>query len=355
MVDRFLRNTITLVLCLGGQMVCASFKVVVVTANYLACLSAFMLLNFEMQPLSRDELIGWLFDSFVPDATLCHLYALGLALTQAMGLYFLFHYAFRCIPLYREHRYFLDRNEEINARDALNQIWMNLLFLIIVAIPLGFIIYWDVYLFRYRSVANMRGIEDGVQAATTLVNWDLQRQQYSHLFGWSLTHFGAWGYIGVTAMVCLGFEMTLMKTKDNWARWLDTVEEMFRREPAVPGQPAYANGYAGGGQPQFEAPAHPTPPAGRDEAPLFQPETPQGNPGPAADSQVPGPPESSAGPEHPSDTATADQVVIGGQAGERVSLEIALSQTDNYYVDPQTHEVWDRRYWEALFNNREAA
>jgi len=327
----------------------------VLLANYLACVAAFQLLNYETKPLHLDELIGWLFGAFVPDATLCHFYALSLVLTQALGLNLLFHYAFSIIKLHRDRRWYLSHNDMVNAHEALGQMWMNLLFLLIVAIPLALIIFWDVYLFRYRGVVNMLGLEDGVQAAITVKNWDLQLKEHAHLFGWFLTHIGAWGYIAATALSCLLFENFLMKTQDNWIRWVETVRGLFQSETAVLSQPAYANGYAkgpaitgrGAAQPQPELTTGPASPP---------PQTPV-SPRPTSGGQTSEPhSEPPVRPQQPEVAGeTVDRPVIGGQPGEMVSLAAALQNQQRFYVDPATHQVWDRQAYEQLFGPREAA
>jgi len=355
MIEPLIRTSLALVISLLVQAFCLAIKVIVVLSNYLACQSAFQLLNYDNQPLNRDELLGWIFEPFVGgEATLCHLYALGLALTQAMGLFWLFHYTFRIIILWRERRWYLEHYDSANAQAALSQIWMNLFSLVCIAIPLVFIIYWDICLFRYRSIANMQGLEDGVIAPTSLLNWDLQLENSAHLFGWQLTGIGAWGYIGATAMVCQGFEQAFLKTQDNWARWVQAVSNLFQREAELPGQPGYANGYqerpqaAGGGpqQPPAMAPAAPAPAPAVQEAP--RPANPAPGEHPREDTPPPARPlEPSAAPDL--------RPVIGGQPGEMASLAQASEQPQRYYVDPVTHDVWDRQAYEELFGRQEAA
>ena len=52
----------------------------------------------------------------------------------------------------------------------------------------------------------------------------------------------------------------------------------------------------------------------------------------------------------PADAARADRVleVIGGVAGERVTLDEALRNPARYYVDQDTELVWNRAYHDAL-------
>jgi len=344
-VEAFIRRTVSLILSFGLQGLIIMVKLLVITANYMACLLAFQLLNYETWPLPEDKLLGWVFAVFAPEADLCHLYALALVLTQALGLLFLFHFAFRCLGLWRDRRWYLEHNDLQSARQAMSQFWMSLFFLVIVAIPLAYIIYWDINLFRYRGVISSFFADNPEDALRTLPNWELLHEEKASLFTMFMTRIGAEGYIGATAMICLLFEVALGKTKDNWASWW----ALFQTDEQLPGQPAYANGY------QAE------PAAGGAAEPAAQGQAPPATstPGRAAAPQGPSAPE--AAPERPAPTpappaATADlRPVIGGQPGEQVSLEAALQQRERYHVDPVTHEIWDRRAYEAIFGQQEAA
>jgi len=343
-LEAFIRRTISLILGFGLQGVIIVVKFIVVAANYLACLLGFQLLNYETWPLPDDKLLGWLFAAFAPEADLCHLYALGLVLTQALGFLFLFHFAFRLLGLWRDRRWYLDHNDPQSARQAMSQFWLNLFFLAIVAIPLAYIIYWDIYLFRYRGVVSGLFADDPEGAIRTLPNWEILQEENAHLFAMFLTRIGADGYIGATVLICLLFEVALGKTKDNWASWW----ALFQSDEQVPGQPAYANGYqeepASGGaaeQPGQSGPALiaqvPSQPGPQGREPATA-EATQGRPAPVAEPEAPD-----------------LRPVIGGQPGETVSLATALQQKERYYVDPVSHEIWERRAYEAIFGQQEAA
>lgn len=344
-LEAFIRGTIRLIGSFGLSGFVLVVKFSVVAANYMACLLSFQLLNYETWPLPEDKLLGWLFVAFAPEADLCHLYALGLVLTQAMGLVFWFHFAFRILGLWRDRRWYLENNEPQSARQAMSQFWLDLFFLVILSVPLAYVIYWDIYLFRYRGVVQSFYPDNPEGIGNLIPNWEILKEERGHFFALFLTRVGAEGYIGATALVCLLFEITLGKIRDNWTRWW----ALFQADNQVPGQPAYANGYVGGAQEEIADQAgagHPAP-AGLVSPPPGQsgqevaPQAAPGRPG----REVPTP-----------EPAVADRrPVIGGQPGEMVSLAAALQQRQRYHVDPVTHEIWDRRAYEAIFGQQEAA
>lgn len=336
-IEAFIRRTVSLFLSFGLLILILVVKFILVAANYIACLLSFELQNWETWPLPEDKLLGWLFAPFAPEADLCHLYALGLVLVQALGILYLFHYAFRCLGLWRDRRWYLEHNDRQSARQAMSYFWESLFHVAILAIALAPVIYWDLYLYRYRGAISSYSPDDIERAASVLADWPILQEEKIHLFAMSLIRIGSAGYISATALVCLFLEITLGKIKNNW----DRLWALFQADEQWPGQPAFANGYQA--EPAAQGQVAPAAPAQGQAA------APQGPSAPEATLERPALTQATP-------AATADlRPVIGGQPGEQVSLEAALQQRERYHVDPVTHEIWDRQAYEAIFGQQEAA
>jgi hypothetical protein len=403
-IARFIRNLAGFLFCLlvvdSGLVVLNGAMMI---ANYLACKGSFELLGFEMRPLWTDELVGHLLGAFFPKATLAHFYALIVAVTVALGLFLVFKLAFSVADLWEARRDSLAANDQESARKAMRLIVRDLGMLLIFLIPLAWAIYWDVYLFRYRSIAGALGIEDPT-VAPQMFGWERQLRENGELFAWALVHIGAWGYVAVTALACLSLEFAWHKTVRYWD-WLEGNCRELMQPATTPQEQALFYGYDHNGQPVYDPNvpiAYDTdgnPVAGQDEtgadtspgtaaheantgsqseptssaatatngngavdASLFDPApanqdgaTPNG----AADKTSSGfrPTHRTRAERAPAGVSTASRTadndlhpVIGGTEGERVSLAAALADRRRYWVDPETHDVWDTDFRQALLN-----
>jgi hypothetical protein len=375
-----------------------------VLANYLACKGSFELLGFEMRPLGTDELVGGFFGAFFHKATLAHFYALVLAVTGAMGFFLVFKLAFRIADLLEDRRAYLNASDQQSARAVVRLILRDLIMLLIFVAPLAVIMYWDVQLFRFRSIAGALAIEDPT-VAPQMLGWERQLQENGDLFAWSLAHLGAWGYVAVTAIACLSLEFTSHKTVEYWTRLEGNFKELM--QPATNQQQPLFYGYDQNEQPVYDpnAPiaydtdgnpvasqdatgADATPEAanhnagtvsqsetissasaatngsGAINASLFDPAPADHNggasPHSAANNASSGAtPTNRARDERP--TAGVSKTprmepsdlrpVIGGTEGEQVSLAAALTNRQQYWVDPDSHDVWNANFRQALLNS----
>jgi len=227
--------------------------------------------------------------------------------------------------------------------------------------------------------------------ASQLANWEEQVQENSLMWAWTLTKSGAWSYLAMTAVGCLGLEYTLMKFSGAWARVLSSIQSMI----GMPESQAYEAGFYGydqDGQPVYD----PTSPIAYDvdgqvvayeeagpasadsqasrvtpeaatagaqgetfppfrEANGYHQEPPPSNPGhpPLWDPAAPEAAASeSAAAEPARETPARSETlhdVIGGAAGEKVTLDQALADQRRYWVDPEGPHVWDAQYRETLF------
>jgi len=403
-IGRLTRNFVGLLFWLLADGGFLALNIAVVLANYLACKGSFELLGFEMRPLGTDELVGGFFGAFFHKATLAHFYALTVAVTIAVGLFLVFKLAFHIADLLEDRRAFLNAGDQQSAQAVVRLILRDLIMLLIFLAPLAWAIYWDVYLFRYRSIAGALGIEDPT-VAPQMLGWERQLQENGDLFAWGLARVGAWGYVAVTAIACLSLEFASHKTAEYWRRLEDTCRELM--QPATNQQEqALFYGYDQNRQPVYDPNvpvAYDTdgnPVADQDATgvnanpgtvdhnagTISQPETissasaaTNGNGAVDASLFDPAPAShdgaSSKGVANntpsgitPTNRARAERSttgssvaprtedsdlrpVIGGTEGERVSLAAALADRQRYWVDPETHDVWDTNFRQALLNS----
>jgi hypothetical protein len=382
-------------------------NLVLTTANYLACKSSFELLGWEKRTLASDPLLGPFFGAFLGKAMLSDGYALALVVTIHAGLFLAGHLGFFIAQLEEERKTYLLQQDLESARIILRRMIRELVFLGLLLTALGVAIYWDVTLFRYRSIAAAYGIEDPLEA-TGLEGWPQQLQEYGGMFAWSLAALGGWGYIAVTALACFSLAYAFSKTCERSREWLAAFESP---PPPQAEQEAYADfyGYDAYGQPVYDphtpvvydtngqpvteqtppTPDTVTEPARYpyEEPPAYEPvfqTDPYPQVGNSALADPPSPQEplfAGAEPEHPvpagspehsgangahrspvappprhtperrppvRETPRDDRPVIGNSTGETVSLADALANPARYWVDPHTQEVWDVAYRRAL-------
>lgn len=386
--NRLLRNLINLILSLGAACLCVILTLLMVIANYLACEVSFELLGYDKKPLYADHLVGPFFSAFFPKAALTHLYAFVVAAVVSLGLFLSFRIISHIFELFKERRHYLDAGDQDSVRIIKQLMLWDLIELAALAIPLSAAVYWDVQLFRFRSICGAGAIEDP-EVATTLSNWELQLQDNGALWAWAMTNIGAWGYIGITALSCLALEYVLRKTSEHWAKLLNSVDEIFSSGASPEEQPPFY-GYDENGQPVYapdipvsydvngNALFEPRPETAGVEHPATGEVEPDqraatgGSPASAGtgfgSANSPGAAtanvHSGAGPSEPGiapGASAADDFrspgteritlheVIGSPDGERVSLAEALSRPERYWVDPESHEVWDITYRRLLF------
>lgn len=358
-MERVTRHCVGLVLWIALSAAFVAIAGQVVTSNYLACKAAFELLGFEMQPLKTDELIGPLVGAFFPKATLAHLYALALALTVAGAFFLLFHLGFHIYDLVEDRHAYMEAGDERSARVVVRLIVCNGVAMLAFGIPLIVAVGWDINLFRYRSIAGALGIEDPRVAAMTVKAWDLQMRDNRQLYAWSAARWGAWGYLAVTVLACLGLEFAFRKTGDTWAKLIGAIRETFQ-PGASDGDQLMLDGYDENIAPTYDSDAT----ASDGEAEGSEQLAPAAAGGTNEDSPVRNaatfdalftPPPTESAPTasapllaHPSLSPSEQDPrdVIGSE--ERVTLTVARANPDMYHVDATTGEVWNRDHWERL-------
>ncbi len=303
-----------------------------VVEHYLSVKNALELLGTERLPLYKDELLGQLIGAFVPNATLPLAIALTVATVEAIGLYVLFHELFEVLALNRHRRQALRAGDEDEAAEALHRIIMGTTVVVIFAVLLVPAIRFDLALFRFRSLA---GTMADPTLAAQMPGWASQLRDQGDFFSVQLAQIGAWGYLAFTAIGCLVLERAFSKTGIQVALALQGLDDWWER--------GRENGdrFEEDGQ-WVEASEEPDV---EQQDPLPDPVEPApketaGNARPTDDQPV-------AGKEPAADGPTLHDVV-GGQPGERVTLEQANSDKDRYHVDLATQRVWSRTLWEQI-------
>lgn len=341
----------------------------VVFSNYMASETAFELLGYEMKPLSSDALLGPYIGTFLGNSTLAHLYAMALSVTLAWSLFMVFHLGFRIFEMILDHSTYVEQGEDASARLASRLIIRDLAIIGAFAIPLAFALYWDLELFRFRSVCGALQIDDPAVATVSITNWELQLRERSHLFTWVIAKFGGWGYLAVTALACLALEFSFHKLGESWARLLSGFQGILnssaRSDPELT-----LYGYDENGQPVYTSAGDVV--YGVDGNPLTQPspeqsvETGADGAEPALESQAP---QIEMHYDEPADTHSDNDLldegdnsehlrcnlesverheVIASPTNERLTFSEALAAPDLYHVDIANRQIWWRQYWNNI-------
>lgn len=380
MLNSAVRNTFKSFFWLAVGAGVVAGNVVLWLNNYLGLVTSFELLGYELKSLFQDQLLGQMLGAFFPKATQTHTLALAVAFFMHAGFFCSFHTLFTLLDL-RESRRDARTAGDARLETLLDrhfwQAGLQLLFLLGLLVTL---VWWDVSLYRYRLAAAALNIDQPAAAVSTIKNWGELVREHQHLFAWSLARPTTWGYVSLTALASLVFEIVLRLLGAAFALCFTNWQQLLAGGEGgqgvlygydEQGQPVYDPAtplaYDAAGGPLETAHAFAAPPGADDQRPGFasSPEgfnsptqPPQGN-GTEQPQGVPGglfnPPAEA--PEEPAEEAAAIPVVaegatpvevMGGAEGERVTFYEAYAQPERYVVQEATQRVWDRVFWERL-------
>ena len=349
MGGRIIRNFVGLFIWMFfGLLPCVALNGLVFISNYFGCLTSFELQNYEQRPVAADPLIGWILGVFLSNATIVHIFALFVAATMSFGFYISFNLAFKIIRLCQDWRTYIDMGDRESAKIASQLILRDaVMFAIPLAVCIALMTCWDINLFKYRSIAGAMGIEDPTLASATIKDLKLLPGDIGHLFTWFLTKIGARGYIAGTVIACLGLEYSITRIGEYWTRLYNSFAASDMTEPNNQEQLFY--GYDVNGQPvydpnipiSYDTDGNPVD-ATQSEGALFNP-APENNIHEQAS-------------EHDVATASdtgADLREVIGSDGERISLAAAIADPQRYWVDPETHEIWDSNFRNSLMGTEQ--
>jgi hypothetical protein len=231
------------------------------------------------------------------------------------------------------------------------------------------------------------GFDSPAKAAGTMNAWPEIVSQQGHLAMVAVTAIGAWGYLAITTLASVGFELTLRNLNEAFAMLAASVGELFGDDDgAVDDAEAVARGIprvagaAESDQPDQQVQATPGTTDQPSQVPIpnvvlgdvpgphSEPPDQRHRPGSRrpARGERPRPieellDEDRGAPAHNRPAATrqdpvrhagrdnADQLrrVVGGN-GEHVTFTDAVRDAAKYYVQPETGTIYDREYWEQL-------
>jgi hypothetical protein len=325
MQKRYVSEFLNLAWWLTLLVAAAAVNIWFVVAQYTACLQSFEMLNFEAKPLAEDELFGSIFRSFAPDATIAHLLAGGFEVGIAFGLWFMTHLILRIFYMIRDRFEYAQIGDSESLNIITRRIWFTAAELALVSVLMTFPISTVVDLFRYRVMAQNKGISVPLDAVRSIQAWSLEHQQNGHLFAYSFADNGVWGLLAMTMLMGLLLELIWHRTEEAAVRLCTRAEEPV--SDAATDYPEVIESNQA---------------LDRDEEPQTRPRTETLDQNPAAD-QTPATP-----------THTEAIEVIGGKPGERVTVETAKARPDRFWVDPETREIWDADYREQLFGEPKA-
>lgn len=401
------RNFVGLIFLVGADIIVVAVFIALAIANYLGCKNVFDFLGYDGLPLAREAFIGQVIGPFFPEATLSHFYAFVVASVISMGLFILFNRFLHIWELQRDRKGYLAQNDSESARILLSQIYGDIVLIITILPFLIAALMWDFDLFRYRSAYGALGIEDPSQAPLTVGNWDSQLAQYGHLFAWELASVGAFGYLGITGVACASLEFCFRRTTERFVILLSNIENIFQPNPLPPSPPPLEAspaltlyGYDTNRQPIHDPAVPVTYDASwntvtfygydSDGYPAYDPRTTlaydtegkllrsaTGNntashqdhqhiserikkgPSQNQDTVVTRTSDDSQGSLFDDDETfqslggrrneNAQLRDVIGMAGERVSLAEAMANSERYWVDPDSLDVWNRDYRRTLF------
>jgi hypothetical protein len=330
-----------------GLPLAVGLSVMLALSNYLALEYSFEMLGLDTAPLGSNKLLGFVFASLCPQASLTNLVAACLAGVVAVGFYVFTRLSLQLLDHFKQLRL---HNKAGNQTEVEGYRWLiaeNLLYLSLFVLPIVGFSVWDVELFRFRSVVGAAQVTDA-KAAVTLATWSTVARESADLYAITLAKVGMWGYLSVNLMACFLLEWVISRVRDRYLALASVIESWFpaderedqNRQAQVTGATAEdsENSAATGVFPPAPADpgegANPTRPKLSPDAPVEPIPTPE----PLSD------------PMRPIAPRVDLREVIGGEPGERVAMDQALRESGRYHVDVATGMIWSRAHWERLHN-----
>ncbi|MBX7136276.1 MAG: hypothetical protein K1X67_26705 [Fimbriimonadaceae bacterium] len=311
--------------------------------NYQGLVSGIELLNLENRPLGVDSLVGWVFESLTPDAAFSNWLALVISALIFLGSLFVCHQLFKIANL------LLNRNE-YRRQGQSEQMWQAVAqeatWLLLLGIPLGLVVWGDVYLFQYRALAGALSVSTPEQAVQ-LPHWSKLPTETTQAASVTfLQTAGMWMYLGASVLAPFSLEYLLTKMGATWALIVAAISDLMASEAPNDGERNAQQfyGYDADGNPVYD-PDSPIAYDVNQQPVVSAPTSTQSSPAGAT-----APSETANESPAPGNEATGQalQPVVGTQPEERVTLAAALANPDRYHVERATHTIYSRSYWDTL-------
>lgn len=375
LLSNSLRNLVKGCIFLAGLGVSVAIGAGLTIANYLSLSMTFADTGLDGTPLAENALLGRYLGGLFGAADLASLFAAVMAVVEYFCLVALFHSLLNIWQAWERRRAFV-RDNNVEGIDEANGLlraafFFTLLFAVI-AVPL---VLWETQLFRFRFM------EPNFPASSlaAMPGWPELTALHSDKFIVQIMGLGAWAYVALTGGSALLLEWTAHQSAESFTLAMAYGAQMFEEVPpsdnrASDEQALQHFGYDAAGQPIYDAatpiaydpqgqpvgapsPVAAAPGASAEGPVLFDPiiaNHPQAEPATAAAAKGAGLPDLPPMPYLPAENsrqnpAGADILeVVGGAAGERVSLSEALADPNRYHVDLMTRRIWARGHWERL-------
>lgn len=334
--------------------------------NFTALKVSFELAGYDGTPLGDDLLTGPLWEAFgLYELTQAHMFAAAIAFFVGFLSAVVFHHLYLAVRLLMDRKEYVRIGDTASVEQAKAAIIRNLAVVCLILIPLVPVAYWDLMLFRFRSVAPILGMENN---AIEIKDWPILLQQSGDLFAFSLARYGGLAYIMLVAGASLAVELWINFLREALVRLGTALQGWFEY---LSGSPTVGN-VAAANRPTQEEPYNTQQPIGSqsNHGPVNAEDNPLTH---NADENSPRSEASEKGatngfssetdsiewPEKRTSETTYtstfvdeanidDEVMVyGGLPGEKIKFSVAAAETDNYFIDEM------RRVWRRSFNSDE--
>ncbi len=312
--------------------------------GYSSLQSSFFLIGAEQKPLSEDPLLGQWLGDFFGSASLSGLGAVVVVSVIAVGSYLIAEqvmewrrYSEQGAAYRQELAYAPTGNAEIRAiaeraiDTCAHKIQDSIVIICIIGTLLTGVVVWDMDLAVYRGLAGAYGFSEGDpeapgQAIHTIQTLSIELEKHGDLFAWDTVPLMAIGLVCCMGLIPFGIEYYFYRVAAQAQRFAFAGQLL-----AGAAWRAIAGDYDGGGQvPAVTATANSAPQANFTEPAVFVPPVQE-------DLNIHEP--------HPVEPETL-KAVIG--ADVLISVAEARRSPELYWVDTDTHDIWDAEYRRRL-------
>jgi len=337
-IERIVRNLFASSFWLSGAIFLALANAVVVLVHYLSAKTSFELMNFESRKLASQPIVGRFVGALIGDAALTDFCALALALFEALAAFLFFKFLFELFDSLEQRQLAQSAGDANQGQFIAMRLRRSALLIATTLLCLAALGFFDVLLYRYRSIANTFGVEDPMQAAPRIPAWSGALGEYGDLFAMQLAKWGPFGFLAGTMLCCLFLEYAWHKGR---TAAVSTLHDVIGLAAGPADNDAWnAAEYAAEGTFEEASPIATEASDAENAGAIFDPGVFDGQQNHATEASAP------VGDQDPLVN------VIDGGAGESIHLSEARANPARYHVD-DAHLVWSRDYLNALHTDAE--